>query len=261
MIFESAIESNRRTIRVDIRKLQEVSRQLNELIAVLAGIARISDRKDDSLPLDRLGPSLDRLSQIADGIRETVNSLRKVDLSGTFRRSRRLVRALAVDAGKKVELEINEIDIELDKHVVDLIDDSLMHAIRNAIDHGLESPDARESAGKSSVGRITVDARGIGSDVVISISDDGQGLDRNKIVRKAIELGLISESQADLPEGEIWRLTLLPGFSTVDRVTLLSGRGVGMQAIQENMAKINGKVEIRSQSGKGTTVILRIPQV
>lgn len=261
MISDSVIDRNRRTIRVDAGKLQTLSRLVDQLNVAVAQVALVQDSNSGDSESDPLAHCINQMITVAQEIRDAVDSLSRATLLTTFRRAKRLVRDNAMDAGKRVDLEINADDIEMDKREVDLIDDSLMHAIRNAVDHGLEAPDERERAGKSPVGRITVEARVVEREVLISISDDGRGLDREKILKRAREMSLLTGSGADLPDPEIWRLIFLPGFSTANRITKVSGRGVGMEVIRENMAKLNGGVEVQSQLGKGTTIVLRIPGV
>jgi two-component system chemotaxis sensor kinase CheA len=171
----------------------------------------------------------------------------------------RLVRDVAQKTGKKVDLDIVGEETEVDRNVIEKITDPLVHVIRNAIDHGIGEPAARQKAGKSPAGRILLSARYVGGEVWITINDDGKGLNREKILAKAQERGLVAGRISDLTNSEVWDLIFQPGFSTVDTITDVSGRGVGMDVVRRNIEAIGGKVGISSQEGKGTQVDLKIP--
>jgi two-component system chemotaxis sensor kinase CheA len=171
----------------------------------------------------------------------------------------RLVRDLSQKAGKRVELQIIGEQTEVDKSVIEQITDPLVHILRNAIDHGIDLPAEREAAGKPVVGQLTIEAKYVGGEVWLSVIDDGRGLNREKILAKAKDRGLLEGDGSDLSDDALWQFIFLPGFSTADKVTDVSGRGVGMDVVRRNIEGIRGKVEIRSKTGKGTTITMRIP--
>jgi two-component system chemotaxis sensor kinase CheA len=177
-----------------------------------------------------------------------------------WRRLPRVVRDLAQETGKHIELDFAGAETEVDPEVLHAIQDPLMHLVRNCADHGIEPPEARALAGKPVCGRITLSARQAGGEVVIDVTDDGAGLDASRIRRKAIERRLVSrEAAASMSDDETLRLIFQPGFSTADRVTNVSGRGVGMDVVHTNITLIGGTVELSTQVGVGTTVRVRIP--
>jgi two-component system chemotaxis sensor kinase CheA len=175
-----------------------------------------------------------------------------------FQKVARVVRDLSRSTGKPVELVLAGEETELDRKVVEDITDPLMHMVRNSVDHGIESADARESAGKRPQGRIALSAYHQGGHIVLEIADDGAGLDTERIRRKAIERGLLDESASATAE-EIHMLIFAPGFSTADRVTEISGRGVGMDVVRRNIEALRGRIEIRSERGRGTTFLIKLP--
>ncbi len=187
-------------------------------------------------------------------------SMRMVPVSATFRRMIRVVRDISRKLGKQVELEIQGEHTEVDKTLVEKIADPMLHLIRNSMDHGLEPPEERKAAGKDPTGRVLLNARHVGNEVWISVSDDGRGLHRGKILKKAMERGLISQEQADaLPDEEVWKLIMEAGFSTAEKVTDVSGRGVGMDVVKQNIESLRGSVDVAATTGKGSVFTLRIP--
>ena len=187
-------------------------------------------------------------------------STRMLPISTSFHRLERILRDVCVKTDKKAELIIRGEDTEMDKSVIDSLGDPLMHIIRNAIDHGIEMPEERVQNGKLPVGRVTIEAESISGEVVISASDDGRGLDRAAILKKATERGLLKKNAQELSDSEVYALVFEPGFSTSSVVTEFSGRGVGMDVVRRDLEKIGGNVSIESAPGKGMTVRLRIPQ-
>jgi two-component system chemotaxis sensor kinase CheA len=175
-----------------------------------------------------------------------------------FASMHRLVRDLARELNKKVNLSIIGGDTELDKTIIDNLKDPMMHLIRNSLDHGLEFPDERIASGKSETGNVTISAEHIGSHVIISVIDDGRGIDAKKVIEKAIERGLVPESHS-LSESEILQLIFMPGFSTAEKTTNISGRGVGMDVVKRNIESIRGEVLLSTEKGKGTTIQLKLP--
>ena len=164
-----------------------------------------------------------------------------------------------LDIFRKGDATLTSEHIDVDKTIVEQITDPLIHIIRNAIDHGFESPQERREVGKPEVGQLTLEARYSGGDIWISIADDGRGLDRAKILKKARENGLISGDGSEIPDEEVWSLVFQPGFSTADEITDISGRGVGMDVVKQNIEKIHGKVELKSEKGVGTEITLKVP--
>jgi two-component system chemotaxis sensor kinase CheA len=188
-------------------------------------------------------------------------SLRMVTLKATFQKMARLVRDVAAKAGKRIQLEVAGEDVELDRNVVEEIGDPLVHMIRNACDHGVEPADERRTSGKSETGTLRLRAFHSGGSIVIEVEDDGRGLSRERILRKCVEKGLIdpARSQAEIPDSEVFNYIFLPGFSTAEKVTDISGRGVGMDVVRRNIEALRGSVEIRSTPGKGSTFSMRLP--
>ncbi|HET7565217.1 MAG TPA: chemotaxis protein CheA, partial [Gemmatimonadaceae bacterium] len=185
-------------------------------------------------------------------------SMRMVPLKGTFLKLARQVRDLAQKTEKQVELVIDGADTEIDRHMVDAIADPLMHMVRNAVDHGIELPAERERCGKPRTGVIRVSASHAGGSVVVELTDDGQGLDRERITRKALDLGLIAPDHT-LSDREAFELIFAPGFSTAQTVTDVSGRGVGLDVVRRNIEALRGRVDIESEPGKGTRFLMRLP--
>ena len=201
-----------------------------------------------------------RLDMVTADLRESVMKARMQPVSNIFSKMPRLVRDLSQSLGRRVRLQVEGQDTELDKSLLEAIKDPLTHAVRNSLDHGIETPDVRSAAGKDPEGTLKLKASQEGSYVVIEVTDDGAGIDIEKVRRKSIERGLITaERAAQLGERELLQLVFLPGFSTAAAVTNVSGRGVGMDVVRTNVEKIGGKVEIDSRTGKGTTLRLRIP--
>jgi two-component system chemotaxis sensor kinase CheA len=182
-----------------------------------------------------------------------------VPVSQVFDRFPRIVRDAARGVGKQVEFAIEGKDIELDRSMLDEIADSIVHLLRNAIDHGIEAPDKRAAAGKPPVGKLVLSAVRDRSAVVIRVSDDGKGIDRERVLAKAKRDGLVDANKTDLTEDELLRLLARPGFSTAEKVTDLSGRGVGVDAVYTRVRSLGGAMDIRSVPGQGTTMILRLP--
>ena len=200
-----------------------------------------------------------QLHKLTDELQDIVMSIRMVPVSATFHKMERIVRDMSVKIDKKAKLTIIGEDTELDKNVLDNLSDPLMHIVRNAMDHGLEPADQREQLGKNPVGEIVLEARNSGSDVLIIISDDGRGLDRDTLIDKGIEKGLVHKDRSEISDKEAYSLIFAPGFSTSDKVTEFSGRGVGMDVALKNIKKIGGSVSADSKPGEGMRVTIRIP--
>jgi two-component system chemotaxis sensor kinase CheA len=186
-------------------------------------------------------------------------SIRMIPIGPTFRKMHRIIRDMSKKVNKEVELVIKGEDTEVDKNIIDNLGDPLMHLIRNAMDHGIESPEERKIKNKSEKGKIILEASNTGGDVIIKITDDGKGLDREKIINKARKNNLINKTDEEISDREAYSLILLPGFSTKEEVTEYSGRGVGMDVVKKNIEKVGGTISIESKKGKGTAISIKIP--
>lgn len=244
-------------IRVDLEKLDKLLDLVGELVISEAMVANNQDLR--GLQLDRFEKAVLHLDKITRDIQEVAMSMRMIPLSGTFSKMVRLVRDLSQKMNKKVSLEIIGEETEVDKTIIEQISDPLVHLIRNAVDHGIEAPAERIAMGKPESGRVTLEAKHSAGEVWITIEDDGRGLDREKILHKGIERGLLSDEEHDLKDEEVWRLIFEPGFSTTGEVSNISGRGVGMDVVKRNIEKLRGRVDIRSVKGTGTIFAVRIP--
>jgi two-component system, chemotaxis family, sensor kinase CheA len=247
---------DKETVRVDRDRLDKLINTIGELVIAQA----MAQEEFDELT-QRTGAhsrALPELSKISRDLQELSLSLRMVPLQGTFQKMARLVRDLSRKMDKPVDLELHGEETELDKTVVDQLGDPLIHMVRNAVDHGLEPPGERAAVGKPLEGRVTLRAYHQGGSVYIELTDDGKGLDRDRILRKAVEKGLVNEGQR-LTDAEIYALIFEPGFSTAKAVTDVSGRGVGMDVVRRNVQALHGSIDIRTQLGKGTTFAIRLP--
>lgn len=247
-------EIQRATLRVSSAKLDELVDLVGELVTLDARVSAVAQELGDS-GLLAIGEQLERLTT---ELRDSTMGIRMLPIGGTFTRFARLVRDLSGDLGKSVALETHGGDTELDKTVLDKLGDPLVHLIRNSIDHGIETPAERKKAGKEETGTIVLSAVHSGAHVIISVKDDGAGLNLQAILAKARERGIVAEG-ANLNEGEIAELIFAPGFSTAGSVTSVSGRGVGMDVVKRQIEGLRGSVEIHSEAGTGTEIILRLP--
>jgi len=242
------------SIRVPTPKLDQFVDLVGELVTVQARLGEVAARREDA-DLVAVAEEIERLTS---ALRENSMSIRMLPIRGTFERFRRLVHDLARDLGKEVELTIDGADTELDKTVIDQLNDPLMHLIRNSMDHGIEPPALRLAAGKPATATIHLSARHSGANVLIEVMDDGGGIDAAAVRERAIANGLI-DAEAELTEARIVSLILSPGFSTARQVTDVSGRGVGMDVVRQRVEALRGTIHVVSASGRGTTVTLRLP--
>jgi two-component system, chemotaxis family, sensor kinase CheA len=247
----------RKDIRVDTTKLDKLFDLVGELITAEAIVLNSSDLA--GLKLDDFSKSFAGLNKISREIQETTMMIRMIPLEGLFQKMTRLVRDLSRKSAKPVDFHVTGQDTEMDKNVIEQISDPLVHIIRNAIDHGLESPERRVASGKSASGNIYLDAKYAGSEIWISIKEDGAGLNREQILAKAAEKGMIKGDPAALQDKDVWAFIFEPGFSTSATVTEVSGRGVGMDVVKKNLERIRGKVDIRTAPDEGTEFTLKIP--
>ena len=246
----------RQDIRVDLSKLDHLIDLVGELVIAEAMLARDPVIVDaNSSQLQRI---IHQLRRVIMDLQDVATSLRMVPLSMTFRKMIRLVHDLANKAGKKVHLELVGEDTEVDKTVIEHINNPLVHAVRNAVDHGIERPEERVKKGKSDTGKVRIEAKHEGGEVWIKVSDDGRGLQLDKILAKGIERGLVKPDQ-QLTEAQIAKLIFEPGFSTAETVTDISGRGVGLDVVKNNLEKIKGHASLTSKPDQGLTVAFRIP--
>lgn len=245
------------TIRVDVDKVDNLMNLVGELVIIQSMLSQISGSYSEE-NLEKLRKSAGQLERNCREIQERVMSIRMLPISNVFNRFPRVVRDVAAERGKKVALLISGDETELDKTLIEKIADPLTHLIRNSVDHGIELPDERLSAEKPEVGKVWLKAFHQGGNVVITVEDDGRGLNREKIISKAMEKGLISDP-AGMSEQEIFRFIFLPGFSTADKVTEVSGRGVGMDVVKRNIEGIGGSVAIETEEGRFTRFVIRIP--
>ena len=242
------------TLRVDVALLNRMMNLVGELVLTRNQVLQATAADPNMRLLSR------RLDMVTADLRESVMKARMQPVSNIFSKMPRIVRDLSQSLGRRVSLHMEGQETELDKSLLEAIKDPLTHAVRNSLDHGIEPPGVRQAAGKDPEGLLTLRAVQEGSHVVIEVSDDGAGIDVDKVRAKAIERGLITADRAALlAERELLQLIFLPGFSTAAQVTNVSGRGVGMDVVRTNVEKIGGKVEIDSRAGRGTTLRLRIP--
>jgi two-component system, chemotaxis family, sensor kinase CheA len=242
------------SIRVAIDRVDRLINYVGELVVVQARLSQLAATSD--APELRL--VAEEVEHLTSELRDNAMSMRMFPLKTTFERFRRLVHDLTRDLGKEVEFSTEGGETELDKTVIDQLSDPLLHLIRNSMDHGIATPDERVAAGKSRVGKLRLSAAYSGANVLIRISDDGRGLDREAIRERAVEKGLISPD-AQLSDSETYSLILLAGFSTSKQVTGISGRGVGMDVVRRSVDALRGSLEITSEPGRGTDVTLRLP--
>ena len=242
------------SIRVPAERLDELMDRVGELVIAQSRLTQVAASSADP----QVKAIAEEIERLAHELRDTTMGVRTVPIGSLFGRFRRLVHDLAHELGKQIELVTIGEETELDKTVIERLNDPLIHLIRNAIDHGLETPDGRKEAGKPEAGRITLSARHVGAQVLISITDDGRGLDRVRIQARAEEQGLIPAG-AKLSDGDLFQLIFQPGFSTAKEVTSLSGRGVGMDVVKRTIDGLRGKIDIASTPGKGADLTLRLP--
>src|SRR6056297_273313 len=245
-----------RTIRVDTEKLDTLMNLMAELVIARSRINETLKKYE----IKQVDESLAQLSRNTSDLQNIVMKIRMVPISYVFNRFPRMVRDLARKNDKEIQLIISGQETEVDRTVVEEIGDPLVHLLRNAVDHGVESTEERYKQGKPSTGIVRLDAKHEGNNVVIDVQDDGKGLDRDKIIAKAVERGLADEmSAAALSDEEVYSFIFMPGFSTKDEVTDLSGRGVGMDVVKTSIENLNGSISIESEKGKGTKVTIRLP--
>jgi two-component system chemotaxis sensor kinase CheA len=250
-----SVTGQARHVRIDVRRLDTLMNLIGELLIARGRLSQLAGEIGD-VALDE---TVTQSSRLIGELREEITASRMVPVSHVFDRFPRVVRDASRTLGKQIEFVVEGKGIELDRSMLDEIGDSIVHLLRNAIDHGIESPEARAAAGKPAMGRLTLSAARDRSAVVIKVSDDGKGIDRSRVLERAKRDGLVDAGRSELTEDELLRLLARPGFSTAEKVTDLSGRGVGVDAVYTRVRALGGAMDIRSVPGQGTTVILRLP--
>ena len=246
-------------ISVNVSKMDSLMDLIGELVIAEAVVLQNPDLQVPGLDLTNFQKAASQLQKISSELQDVIMAMRMMPLNNTFQKMKRIVHDVSGKLGKQVELVIVGEDTEVDKNIIEHISDPLMHLIRNSVDHGIESVEERAAAGKNEKGRITLEAKNEGGKVWISVSDDGKGLNREKIYNKAMEQGLIADAQREYTDKEIYNFITRPGFSTKEQVTEYSGRGVGMDVVMQNIQNIGGSLDIDSVEGEGSKMTLKIP--
>lgn len=243
-------------ISVHVGKLDQLMNLVGELVIAEAMVTQHEELKGLS---DHFQKSAVHLRKITGELQDIIMSIRMVPLATTFHKMHRVVRDMSKKLEKEVDIQIIGEETEVDKHIIEHISDPLMHLVRNAIDHGIEPREERLAADKPACGTLTLEASNAGNDVIISVMDDGRGLDKDKIWRRAVQQGLVSGEQGAVSDRDLYNLVFLPGFSTKESVTEFSGRGVGMDVAFKNIEMVGGTIIVDSVKGKGTSISLKIP--
>jgi len=255
---------DKQTIRVDVKKLDDLMDLAGELVLAKNRLVRLANIVSEQNKNNEIADSLSNISSqitlVTTDLQMAIMKTRMVDIGKVFNKFPRVVRDICRELNKEVNLVIEGAETELDKSIIEEINEPFVHLIRNAIDHGIEPPQERIQKGKNRIGTVKLSASQEGNHIVISVEDDGRGMDKEKIKQKAIENGIITEQEANqLSENDIFNLIFLPGFSTAEKVSSISGRGVGMDVVKTNIEKLNGIINIKSQPGVGTKIIIKIP--
>ena len=250
-IFE---DKKNKTIRIDAEKLDSLINLVGELVISGATVKQLSGSTGNT----ELAESVSTMSRLIDEVRDSTMNIRMVQIGETFKKFERVVRDLSRENGKEIDLIVSGADTELDKTVIEKISDPIMHLIRNSIDHGIGTPDERAAMGKPRRGTIYLDAYHETGSIVIEVMDDGEGLKKDKIRSKAIEKELIKEND-ELSDSDLYQLIFEPGFSTAEKITNVSGRGVGMDVVKKNIESLRGIIDIETEQGEGTTISIHLP--
>lgn len=252
-----SVSTTQSIISVSVAKLDILMDLVGEMVISEAMVVQNPDLA--GLEIENFRKAARQLNKITNEIQDMVMSIRMVPLAMTFQKMNRIVRDMSKRLNKEVDLVIIGEDTEVDKNIIEHMSDPLMHLVRNALDHGIELPEDRINVGKDSRGKITLEAKNAGSEVIIQVKDNGKGLDREKILDKARNNGLIDYAKEIISDKEIYNMILVPGFSTKENVTEFSGRGVGMDVVTKNIESIGGKISVDSRLGEGTTIQINIP--
>ena len=248
-------------ISVDVRKMDMLMDLIGELVISESVVLQNQDLKVPGLKLDNFNKAAGQMRKISSDLQNVIMSMRMVPLTNTFQKMNRIVFDVSRKLGKDIEFEMIGETTEVDKNIIEHISDPLMHLVRNAVDHGIETNEEREANGKTEKGRVTLSAKTESGKVWIGVQDNGAGLNRDKIVAKAKKQGIIDpyKPDSDYTDKEVYQFITLPGFSTNEKVTEYSGRGVGMDVVVSNLQAIGGSLEIESEPGQGSTMYLKIP--
>ncbi len=257
-LAKNEVKPKQTFISINVEKMDKLMDLIGEIVIAEAVVAQNPDLKVPGLDLTNFTKATGQLMKITSDLQEVIMSMRMMPLNPTFQKMNRIVFDSARKLGKEIELVISGENTEVDKNIIENISDPLMHIIRNSVDHGIETTEDRIKAGKDPKGTIKLTAKNEGGKVLIVVEDDGQGLNKNKILAKARKNGLISK-EIEYTDKEIFQFITLPGFSTKEKVTELSGRGVGMDVVVKNLSNVGGTLEIDSVQGKGSTMTLKIP--
>ena len=244
-------------ISVDVEKLDKLMDMIGELVIAESMVIHNPDLKD--LQLEGFNKSAHQLHKITNELQDLAMSVRMVPLTNTFQKMNRIVRDMSKKLKKDVKLEMIGGETEVDKNIIDHLSDPLMHLVRNCLDHGIESPEERLAEGKSKTGTVTLEAKNEGGEIHILVKDDGKGLDKEKILKKAKEHELLTKPENEMTDREIFSLIFLPGFSTNDKITEYSGRGVGMDVVVRNIEELGGRVTVESAKNRGSLFTMRFP--
>ena len=244
-------------INVNVSKLDKLMDLVGEMVISEAMVTQNPDLK--GLELDNFKKAARQLHKITSEIQDIVMSIRMVPLAEIFQKMHRIVRDMSKKLNKEVKLDLVGEETEVDKNIIKHLSDPLMHLVRNSIDHGIESTEQRVQAGKPSFGTVTLEAKNVGSDVLVVVRDDGKGLNKEKILNKARQNNLLIRPESEMTEKEIYNLVFLPGFSTNEKITEFSGRGVGMDVVLKNIEAVGGTISVDSVENAGTTFTMKIP--
>ncbi|MCL2046302.1 MAG: chemotaxis protein CheA [Oscillospiraceae bacterium] len=253
----TTVSTTQNFISVNVSKLDNLMNLMGEIVTTESMVTK--NPEVANLHIEAFERSSQELRKLIKDLQEIVMSIRMLPVSNAFQKMHRLVRDVSKKVGKEVELTLIGEETEVDKNIIDTLSDPLMHLIRNAVDHGIETPDVRAQNGKPTTGKITLEARSAGDDVVILVQDDGKGLDRDVLIQKATEKGLNTKPDHEISDKEAYNMIFMAGFSTNSEVTEFSGRGVGMDVVRRNIDKLGGTILVDSTPGQGMTVQIRIP--
>lgn len=253
----SNLPSTTSLINVNLTKLDKLMDLMGEIVITESMVTSIPTA--DGVDLDNFTKAARQLQKLTDELQENVMSIRMVPVSSVFQKMRRIVRDMSKKLDKDVELVLEGEDTEVDKTIVDSISDPIMHLVRNSMDHGIETRADRIKSGKSEKGTIILSAQNTGGEILVSVRDDGKGFDPKLIIAKAKSKGMLKKPEEEYSDKEIFAFLLMPGFSTKEKVTEFSGRGVGMDVVKKNIEKVGGDVSLDSEKGKGSVIIFKIP--
>ena len=254
-------EAKQAFMSVSIEKMNSLMNMMGEMVIAESVVLQNPDLQVPNLDLSNFQKAASQLSKITTEMQELIMSMRMMPLTNTFQKMNRTVFDMSRKLGKNIEFEMIGDTTEVDKNIIENISDPLMHLVRNSVDHGVEMPEERAAAGKKEPAKVTLEAKNEGGKVWISVKDNGKGLSRNKLYKKAWENGILPDNrvESDYSDKEIFQFITYPGFSTKEKVTEFSGRGVGMDVVVKNIQKIGGVLDIESVEGEGTTMTMKIP--